>query len=195
MTGCSAITPLVNQILLFFQHPIPIKSSSHVFTNSVTSNLRIFSRNFHFFLTEGSTFPQLPTQQKKILLFKLIHQYNIVTLSWNLNSRKKSSVYYWKLSFHATNFRKSPFSVIKWTFFPRVQILIFCCISLNSVLNFLAVLGVVDMCHLLLMVGKRPTYIKIREKFVKFANFCVSGLFQWWSSSTSNSRPSVSNSN
>ena len=42
-----------------------------------------------------------------------------------MNPRKKTSVYYWKLSFHATNFRKSPFSVINWTFFSQVQILIF----------------------------------------------------------------------
>ena len=47
-----------------------------------------------------------------------------------------------------------------WTFFPQVQILIFLheatqsdhCISLNSVQNVLVVLGVVDMCHLLLRI-------------------------------------------
>ena len=43
----------------------------------------------------------------------------------NLNARKKSSVYYWKLHFQGRNAHKPPFSVIKWTFFPRSQILIF----------------------------------------------------------------------
>ena len=55
----------------------------------------------------------------------------MVILCWlakknqNLNLRKKSSVYYWKLRFPARNTHKPPFSVIKWTFFPRVQISIF----------------------------------------------------------------------
>ena len=46
VTGCSAITHLANQILLFFQHPRPITISSHVFTNSVTTNLRILFTKF-----------------------------------------------------------------------------------------------------------------------------------------------------
>ena len=104
-------------------------------------------------------------------LFKLIQPSNMVTLSclakknWNLNPRKKSSVYYWKLIFHATNFsifnNKLNFFFLSfkfWFFFERqLRVTILeCCISLNSVKNFLAVLGVVDMCHLLLkMVSKR----------------------------------------
>ena len=66
-----------------------------------------------------------------LILFKLIQQSNMVILSClakknqNLNARKKSSVYYWKLRFQARNPHKPPFSVINWTFFPRIQILIF----------------------------------------------------------------------
>ena len=43
----------------------------------------------------------------------------------NLNLRKKSSVYYWKLHFQGRNAHKPPFSVINWTFFPQIQISIF----------------------------------------------------------------------
>ena len=73
-----------------------------------------------------------------LIIFKLIQQSNMVILSclakknWNLNSRKKSSVYYWKLRFPARNTLKPPFSVIKWTFFPQVQISIFLCEATQS---------------------------------------------------------------
>ena len=40
---------------------------------------------------------------------------------------EKSSVYYWKLRFQGRNACKPPFSVINWTFFPRIQILISLC--------------------------------------------------------------------
>ena len=66
-----------------------------------------------------------------LIIFKLIQQSIMVILSClakknqNLNSRKKSSVYYWKLRFQGRNACKLPFLVINWTFFPQIQILIF----------------------------------------------------------------------
>ena len=66
-----------------------------------------------------------------LIILKLIQQSIMVILSClakknqNLNSRKKSSVYYWKLRFQGRNACKLPFLVINWTFFPRIQILIF----------------------------------------------------------------------
>ena len=109
----------------------------------------------------------------------------------NVGLWPENSTFSTKLNFFSSdsNFDFSSRGNSKWPY------VLDCCISLNSVQNFLVVLGVVDMCHLLLMVGKWPTYINIRKKFVKFANFCVSGLFQWWSSSSSNSRSSISDSN
>ena len=68
-----------------------------------------------------------------LIIFKLIQQYIMVILSCvakknkNLNLRKKSSVYYWKLRFQGRNTCKLPFLVINWTFFPRIQILFFLC--------------------------------------------------------------------
>ena len=82
-------------------------------------------------LTEAGAYPQLPTQPNFFILFKLIQQSNMVILSClakknqNLNLRKKSSVYYWKLHFQGRNAHKPPFSVINWTFFPQIQISIF----------------------------------------------------------------------
>ena len=75
-------------------------------------------------LTEGGTYVSTTPNTTNIFctLSKLIQPSNMVTLS---SLAKKISVYYWKLSFHATNFRNSPFSVINWTFFPRIQIFIF----------------------------------------------------------------------
>ena len=95
-----------------------------------------YHKNHEFsYLTEAGTYPQLPTQPNSFLIiFKLIQQsnnYNMVILSClakknqNLNLRKKSSVYYWKLHFQGRNACKLPFLVINWTFFPRIQILIF----------------------------------------------------------------------
>ena len=63
--------------------------------------------------------------------FKLIQQSNMVILSClakknrNLNLRKKSSVYYWKGRFVGVSALKMQLSVINWTFFPQIQILIF----------------------------------------------------------------------
>ena len=63
-----------------------------------------------------------------LIIFKLTQQSIMVILSClvkknqNLNSRKNSSVYYWKLRFPARNTHKPHFSVIKWTFFPQFQI-------------------------------------------------------------------------
>ena len=69
--------------------------------------------------------------QKICTLFKLIQPSNMVTLSClakknqNLNPRKKSSVYYWKWRFPKVCGMKTQLSLMNWTFFPRVQILIF----------------------------------------------------------------------
>ena len=43
----------------------------------------------------------------------------------NLNVREKSSVYSWKGRFVGVSGLKTQLSVINWTFFPRIQILIF----------------------------------------------------------------------
>jgi hypothetical protein len=120
--------------------------------------LSILNRRWHISKTPNTT-------KKLCALFKLMQPSNMVTLSCLakknqiLNLSKKSSVYYWKSSFQATNFRKSPFSVINWTFFPRFWFLfarqfkatiIDSCISLIGVQKILVVLWVVDRCHLLL---------------------------------------------
>ena len=66
----------------------------------------------------------LNTTKKFLIIFKLIQQAIMVILSClakknqNLNSWKKSSVYYWKLRFQGRNTCKLPFLVINWTFFP-----------------------------------------------------------------------------
>ena len=66
-----------------------------------------------------------------LIIFKLIQQSNMVILSClakknqNLNARKKSSVYYWKLRFQGWNAHEPPFSGINWNFFPCIQTLIF----------------------------------------------------------------------
>ena len=55
----------------------------------------------------------------------------MVILSWlvkrnqNLNSRKKKFSLLLKVASQARNVHKPPFSVINWTFFPQIQILIF----------------------------------------------------------------------
>ena len=79
----------------------------------------------------------------------------------NLNLRKKSSVYYWKGRFVGVSALKMQLSVINWTFFPQIQILIFLReATQNDHIRllykfeyehfFLVVLGVVDMRQLLL---------------------------------------------
>ena len=102
-----------------------------------------------------------------LIIFKLIQQSIMVILSClakknqNLNSRKKSSVYYWKLRFQGRNACKLPFLVINWTFFPRIQILIFLreatqndhirlLYKFENDQKKLVVLGVFDMRQLLL---------------------------------------------
>ena len=66
-----------------------------------------------------------------LIIFKLMQQSNMVILSClakknrNLNLRKKSSVYYWKGRFVGVSALKMQLSVINWTFFPQIQILIF----------------------------------------------------------------------
>ena len=78
-----------------------------------------------------STTPNTPTFF--FIRFKLIQQSNMVILSClakknqNLNVRKKSSVYYWKGRFVGVSALKMQLSVINWTFFPQIQILIFLC--------------------------------------------------------------------
>ena len=58
-----------------------------------------------------------------LIIFKLIQQSNMVILSClakknqNLNSRKKSSVYYWKGRFVGVSVLKTQLSVINWTYF------------------------------------------------------------------------------
>ena len=109
-----------------------------------------------------------PNTTKNILIiFKLIQQSNMVILSClakknqNLNLRKKSSVYYWKGRFVGVSGLKTQLSVINWTFFPRIQILIFLREATQNdhirlLYKFekdkknLVVLGVVDMRQLLL---------------------------------------------
>ena len=83
-------------------------------------------------LAESGAYPKLLTQPKNFFIpFKLIQQSNMVILSClakknqNLNARKKSSVYSWKGRFMGVSALKTQLSVINWTFFPRIQILIF----------------------------------------------------------------------
>ena len=81
--------------------------------------------------------------------------------NWNLNLRKKSSLYYWKGRFVGISGWKTQLSVINWTSFPQVQILLFLREATQNDHNRLlykfendqkklVVLGVVDMCQLLL---------------------------------------------
>ena len=109
-----------------------------------------------------------PNTTKNILIiFKLIQQSNMVILSCiskknqNLNSRKKSSVHYWKGRFVGVSVLKTQLSVINWTFFLVFKFWFFfarqlrmtildCCISLKMIKKILVVLGVVDMRQLLL---------------------------------------------
>ena len=64
---------------------------------------------------------------------KLIQGSNMVILSCivkknqNLNPKKKRSVYYWKGRFVGVSGLKTQLSLINWTFFPHIQILIFHC--------------------------------------------------------------------
>ena len=99
-----------------------------------------------------------------LIIFKLIQQSNMVSLScliWNLNLRKKSSLYYWKGRFVGISGWKTQLSVINWTFFPQVQILIFLrkatqndhirlLYKFENIKKNLVVLGVVDKRQLLL---------------------------------------------
>ena len=87
------------------------------------SVLNTISQNaIFYFLTEAGT---TPNTTNFCILFKLIQQSNMVILSClakknqNLNARKKSSVYYWKLRFQGRNAHEPPFSGINWIFFPR----------------------------------------------------------------------------
>ena len=99
-----------------------------VFFNPVLSkeSHSIFNRSWRISTTPNTT-------KFFLIIFKLIQQSIMVILSCltkknqNLNSWKKSSVYYWKLRFQGRNACKLPFLVINWTFFPRIQILIFLC--------------------------------------------------------------------
>ena len=78
-----------------------------------------------------------------LIIFKLIQQSIMVILSClarknqNLNSRKKTSVYYWELHFQGRNACKLPFLVINWTFFPWIQILSFLCKTTQNAHNSL----------------------------------------------------------
>ena len=86
------------------------------------------------YLTEAGAYPQLPTQPNFFWSFSNLYS-NLLWLFWVVSRRKikiwiqgkKSSVYYWKLPFQGRNACKLPFLVINWTFFPRIQILIFLC--------------------------------------------------------------------
>ena len=126
--------------------------------------LQPFSRSWHI-----STTPN--TSKIFLIIFKLLQQSNMVILSclakknWNLNSRKKSSLYYWKGRFVGISGWKTQLSVINWTFFPGIQILIFLrkttqndhnrlLYKFEMIKKNLVVLGVVDMCQLLLITNK-----------------------------------------
>ena len=86
--------------LWMFVGQVPMTSSSHFFTNPY-----FFHDNFRLLLTEGGTYPQLPTQPKLFCTLQADTASLMVTLSClakknqNLTSRKKSSVYYWKYRF------------------------------------------------------------------------------------------------
>ena len=120
----------------------------------------IFNRTWRISTTPNTT-------KFFLIIFKLIQQSIMVILSClakknqNLNSRKKSSVYYWNLRFQGSNACKLPFLVINWTFFLKFKFWFFfarqlkitiiaCCISLKIIKKNLVVLGVVDMRQLLL---------------------------------------------
>ena len=88
------------------------------------SDLTTFNRSWRISTTPNTT-------KNCLIIFKLLQQSNLVILSrltkryQNLNPRKKSSVYYWKGRFMGVSALKTQLSVINWTFFPRIQILIF----------------------------------------------------------------------
>ena len=144
----------------------------------VSKILELFNRSWRI-----STTPK--TTKIFLIIFKLIQQSIMVILSClakknqNLNLRKKSSVYYWKLRFQGRNACKLPFLVINWTFFPRIQILIFLCETTQNDHNRLlykfendqkklVVLGVVDMHQLLLniyVVPSDPKWFQIVPKW------------------------------
>ena len=109
---------------------------------------------------------------EKTIIASLVTLSCLTKKNQNLNTRKKSSVYYWKLSFQATNFRKSPFSI----FLPEaiqsdhIRLLY----QFNSAQNFLVVLGVVDMCHLLLNGVKQfLEVVEILSCRKEFTPFCM----------------------
>ena len=129
----------------------------------------LFNRCWHI-----STTPNTP--KFFFIRSKLIQGSNMVILSClakknqNLNARKKSSVYYWKGRFVGISGLKTHLSLINWTFFPRIQILIFHCEAtqydhIRSLYEFgtdkkkLGVLGVVDMRQLLLNRWNRTKFI------------------------------------
>ena len=72
------------------------------------NQLRTFNRSWRISTTPNTT-------KNFLFVFKLIQQSNMVILSWlakknqNLNLRKKSSVYYWKLHFKAETPANLPF--------------------------------------------------------------------------------------
>ena len=107
----------------------------------------IFNRRWHISTTPNST-------TKFCTLFKLIQPSNMVTLSCLAKKikirEKKSSVYYWKWRFPKVCSLKTQLSLINWTFFPRVQILIFLreatfddCNSVQKILVALGVIGAI----------------------------------------------------
>ena len=117
-----------------------------------------FNRRWHI-----STTPH--TTKKFCTLFKLIQPSNMVTLSClakknqNLNPRKKKFSLLQKVELSCHKIWEISIFSNKLNFFLSGSNLFFArqlrvtildhCISLNSVHNFLVVLGVVDMCHLL----------------------------------------------
>ena len=126
----------------------------------------VLSKEYHSIFNRSWRISTTPNTTKFFLIiFKLIQQSIMVILSClakknqNLNSRKKSSVYYWKLRFQGRNACKLPFLVINWPFFLKFKfwsllrmIIIACCISFKMIKKFLVVLGVVDMRQLLLII-------------------------------------------
>ena len=101
---------------------ICLKIESRFKSNEHFNMYLSINRRWHLSTTPNTT-------KKCCTLFKLIQPSDMVALraekpreeKSKFEPEKKSSVYYWKLSFQATNFSKSPFSVINWTFFPQVR--------------------------------------------------------------------------
>ena len=83
-------------------------------------------------LTESGTYLQLPTQPNFFLSVPNSYR-DLIWSSWVASRRKikilmrgkKSSVYYWKGRFVGVSGLKTQLSLINWTFFPHIQILIF----------------------------------------------------------------------